>query len=178
MGNLSGILVPKTDNIYEIIDNPNDVNCFSTFAGSKNKLSLVAHKTDGTVLHLSEEKHVMTFPFEPIRWLSEEYLGNDYFKDYRFVDILGSNQFCVNKRNFASFSYTKRPDNKFVDVTANFINGQSAYLFGVREKYFESKGKVGLQNIEKDIYSFQIENGIYDNAKIESSCTIDDDMTP
>lgn len=159
------------------IEEAKDVNAITVCHSSieNNKLILCAWMADGEQIKLCHGKGVMTFPFEPLCELRDE-MGRAYTRNFRDIDVNSPNCYCVNKDNFKSFSFSQKEDSKFVDIVASFHNGQDVHLFGLREKFFNKKGKDGLIAIENEIRDYQIENGIISEDSTETVVTEDDSM--
>lgn len=162
------------DESLDKIEDAKNVNAITTCISSQenNKLILCAWMTDGEQVKLCHGKGTMTFPFEPLIELGQE-MGRSFCKNFRDIDVNCPNCYCVNKDNFKSFSFSQKEDSKFVDITASFHNGQEIPLFGLREKFFNKKGKDGLIQIENEIRDYQIENGIISENVEDSVENID-----
>jgi hypothetical protein len=127
------------------IENPNDVNCLCSHRLEKGS-SVFAHLVGGESIMLTKPMGVMTYHFEPLYHITREVLG--FFYSNNFYKI--TDDCAVNESNFVGFNYEPSENGKFMDIIANFKDGTSCNLYGIRNKYFE-KEKARLDNIVKEI---------------------------
>lgn len=129
------------ENLYEI-QNPETVNCIITSHNDYGRF-LVACKTDGRKIKLTEELDWFTHPFMPMVWLTNV-VGKAYMQNF---GIIGASDTCVNKNNVNEFSIS--PDNKdrsFVKITATFKSGHTEPLYPVLKRFgFEKRELKAVQ---------------------------------
>ena len=136
------------------IENPNNVNAFLSQKTDRG-ISLIANLVGGESIQLTKPMNFMTYPFEPIYYLSREKLGDFYCESFFKI----SDDAAVNGRNFVGFSYEPREKSKFTGIIAHFADGTSCDLYGIRNKCFE-KEKAKLEGISQQIADH--------NAKIQA----------
>ena len=136
------------------IENPNNVNAFLSQKTDRG-ISLIANLVGGESIQLTKPMNFMTYPFEPIYYLSREKLGEFYCESFFKI----SDDTAVNGRNFVGFSYEPREKSKFTGIIAHFADGTSCDLYGIRNKCFE-KEKAKLEGIAQQIADY--------NAKIQA----------
>ena len=136
------------------IENPNNVNAFLSQKTDRG-ISLIANLVGGESIQLTKPMNFMTYPFEPIYYLSREKLGEFYCESFFKI----SDDTAVNGRNFVGFSYEPREKSKFTGIIAHFADGTSCDLYGIRNKCFE-KEKAKLEGISQQIADH--------NAKIQA----------
>lgn len=136
------------------IENPNNVNAFLSQKTDRG-ISLFANLVGGESIQLTKPMNFMTYPFEPIYYLSREKLGEFYCDGFFKI----TDHTAVNGRNFVGFSYEPREKSKFTGIIAHFADGTSCDLYGIRNKCFE-KEKARLEGIEQEIAEY--------NAKVQA----------
>ena len=130
------------------IENPNNVNAFLSQKTDRG-ISLIANLVGGESIQLTKPMNFMTYPFEPIYYLSREKLGDFYCESFFKI----SDDTAVNGRNFVGFSYEPREKSKFTGIIAHFADGTSCDLYGIRNKCFE-KEKAKLEGIAQQIADY------------------------
>lgn len=125
------MFIYNEENINKIRESK-EVNCIYTVKEKDSrKKYMMAMLKEGEQVKLTNSLGLLTFPFEPLYYLSRE-TGRFYFDDFYMLD----NNFCVNKENFAGFEYKPSEDGKFVQILANFKDGTQQGLCSCRKLFF------------------------------------------
>lgn len=121
------------ENLQEI-KNPDNVIMIKTIKGSISGY-LGAYLKDGEFIRLTKSKNFMTYPFEPLYWLTR-IVGKFYWENF---DQIFDN-IAINKIYLQRFIYAENPENKKrYDLYAEFVNGVVLKLAHPEIKYFNKK---------------------------------------
>jgi len=116
------------------ISNPELVNCFLTVEDDNRRRYLAATLVNGQFVQLTEPRHRIMYPFEPINDIYK-ILGSRYMSN--FISLY-DNEHAVNRNNITGFKFYVNED-KYVDVIASFLEGHATTLYKIKDKYLKKE---------------------------------------
>lgn len=132
------------ENLEKIMANPDNIMYLRPYdIGNKIALFAVVKEDDGVYkkIQLTEAQSKMTFPFEPIYWMSQ---GAGYWllKDFMVFE----NWVALNTANIDGFRHKSLDGSKVfnIGIFATFSDGSATFIKRVTPKEFDKKGGIQL----------------------------------
>jgi len=136
-----------------VIKNPDNVMMIKTMR-DKSGSYLAAWLGNGDVLQLTKSKSFLTYPFEPLRVLTEQ-IGESYWQNFAWID----ETVAINKKYLEDFKYCDhfKERNRY-KLFVYFKNNDHCHLASPQKKYFKTKMLPELKE-KFDVEIKEIDNG-------------------